>query len=87
MKTPEIFVKRDEPDGNGRWLARARLRVKDGEVFLCWMEGRKNKQFYLGRRDRSFAPPSNRYRQSKSVEGISSGFLFAASEAQETKHT
>lgn len=77
MKTPEIFVKRETPDTHGRWLARARLRVKNGELWLVWMEDRKCKTFYLGKRTRGFAEASNKFKTAKSVEQITSKFLFS----------
>ncbi len=53
---PEIFVLRSMPGPYGQIYARAHLRNKKGDVFLCWRDKNRTRNFYLGRRKQK--PPT-----------------------------
>lgn len=47
---PQVFVLREGPVSIGQAFARAHFRVKRGQLFLCWKDGRKVKNHYLSPR-------------------------------------
>lgn len=53
---PEIFVMRVHRGRYDKLYARAHLRNKKGDVFLCWKDGNRVRNFYLGRRKQK--PPT-----------------------------
>ena len=60
---PEFFAKKTNPGPNTGIFARVCLRNKKGDVFLCWRDGKRVRNFYVGRRkqkpptrDRAAAP-------------------------------
>ena len=51
--TPEIFVKTaDLPCGDN--FSRAHLRNKGGYIYLCWQDGERVRNYYLGQSGQNF---------------------------------